>query len=199
MNLNKPMKRLSLYLLLLLFALQTPSQADDIRDFQIEGISIGDSLLDYFDKEEIENFIYGDYYKDKTFTSVEYISQLDSKYEVIQIHFKTNDKKYIFFSIDGGIKFKDNIKNCNKEKNKISNEIEEIFKNLNKKEINTKMASGHGTLSGIKFKFKSGDYIEVVCYDYYNEYTDETGFVDNLRVSMIRKELVEWIKYKAFK
>ena len=47
------MKRLSLYLILILFTLQTPSQADDIRDFQIEGISIGDSLLDYFSEAEI--------------------------------------------------------------------------------------------------------------------------------------------------
>ena len=32
-----------------------PSLADDIRDFQIEGISIGDSLLDYLSKEKIIN------------------------------------------------------------------------------------------------------------------------------------------------
>ena len=48
------MKRLSLYLFLILFTLPTPSQADDIRDFQIEGMSIGDSLLDYFSEEEIK-------------------------------------------------------------------------------------------------------------------------------------------------
>ena len=47
------MKRLSLYLFLILFTLQTPSQADDIRDFQIEGMSIGDSLLDYMSEDEI--------------------------------------------------------------------------------------------------------------------------------------------------
>ena len=35
------MKRLSLYLFLILFTFQTPSQADDIRDFQIEGMSVG--------------------------------------------------------------------------------------------------------------------------------------------------------------
>ena len=52
---NKLMKRLSLYLFLILFTLQTPSQADDIRDFQIEGMSIGDSLLDYFSEEKITN------------------------------------------------------------------------------------------------------------------------------------------------
>ena len=46
------MKRL-LTILILIFTLQTPSQADDIRDFQIEGMSIGDSLLDYFSEAEI--------------------------------------------------------------------------------------------------------------------------------------------------
>ena len=42
-----------LAILILIFTLQTPSQADDIRDFQIEGMSIGDSLLDYFSKKKI--------------------------------------------------------------------------------------------------------------------------------------------------
>jgi len=30
-----------------------PLKADDIRDFQIEGISIGESLLDYLSKKKI--------------------------------------------------------------------------------------------------------------------------------------------------
>ena len=49
------MKKLCIYLFIVLFSLQTPSQADDIRDFEIEGMSIGDSLLDYFTKEYIKN------------------------------------------------------------------------------------------------------------------------------------------------
>ena len=52
---RKPMKRLSLYLFLILFTLQAPSLADDISDFQIEGMSIGDSALDYFSEQEIKN------------------------------------------------------------------------------------------------------------------------------------------------
>ena len=51
------MKNLSAYLFLLLFSHQTPSEADDIRDFQIEGISVGDSLLDYFSEEKINNIL----------------------------------------------------------------------------------------------------------------------------------------------
>ena len=57
------MKKLSTYLFLILFSFSAPSFADDIRDFQIEGVSIGDSLLDYFSETEIENqtqYIYED-------------------------------------------------------------------------------------------------------------------------------------------
>ena len=35
------------------FVFNNPSQADDIRDFQIEGMSIGDSLLNHFSKKKI--------------------------------------------------------------------------------------------------------------------------------------------------
>ena len=49
------MKKLCIYLFLVLFSLQTPSWADDIRDLQIEGMSIGDSLLDYYSEEQIKN------------------------------------------------------------------------------------------------------------------------------------------------
>ena len=43
-----------LALLFSLFFLNSPSVfADDISDFEIEGISIGDSLLDYMTEDEI--------------------------------------------------------------------------------------------------------------------------------------------------
>jgi len=45
------MKRL-LLILILTFSFQTWTKADDIRDFQIEGMSVGDSLLDYFNEKE---------------------------------------------------------------------------------------------------------------------------------------------------
>ena len=43
-----------LAILILIFTLQNPSWADDIRDFQIEGMSIGDSALDYFSEKDIK-------------------------------------------------------------------------------------------------------------------------------------------------
>ena len=49
------MKKLSTYLFLILFSVQTSSLGSSISDFQVEGISIGDSLLDYMSEEEIKN------------------------------------------------------------------------------------------------------------------------------------------------
>ena len=47
------MKKLSTYLFLVLFSFSALSYADDISEYEIEGISIGDSLLDHLSKEEI--------------------------------------------------------------------------------------------------------------------------------------------------
>ena len=44
-----------LTILILIFVFKAPSQADDIKDLQIEGMSIGDSALDFFPKSLIKN------------------------------------------------------------------------------------------------------------------------------------------------
>ena len=49
--------RVFLAVLVLIFSLQSWTNADDVRDFEIEGMSIGDSLLDHFSKDEIDNFV----------------------------------------------------------------------------------------------------------------------------------------------
>ena len=46
--------RIFLSVLLLIFSLQSWTKADDIKDFEIEGISIGDSLLDFYNQDEIK-------------------------------------------------------------------------------------------------------------------------------------------------
>ena len=46
--------RIFLTVLIFVFNLQSWTKADDIRDFEIEGMSIGDSLLDHFSESEIQ-------------------------------------------------------------------------------------------------------------------------------------------------
>ena len=192
------MKKLSTYLFLILFSLSAPSFADDIRDFQIEGMSIGDSLLDYFTEEEIQkNILTG--YKDNTFAGSSFIPKVDGLYEAIQVHFKTDDEKYIIFSLDGMIA-QEQIKKCIKQRNKIVDEMSKLFKSSKKKvRDNWDMVSGHGKLHSVTFNFNSGDYTEVVCYDYNDKHRDEAGAFNHMRVGIVREELNEWIVNLAYK
>ena len=47
------MKRL-LLILILTFSFQTLAQADDIKEFQIDGYSLNESLLNYYSKEDLK-------------------------------------------------------------------------------------------------------------------------------------------------
>ncbi len=50
--------RVFIAVLVLIFSLQSLTKADDISDFEIEGMSIGDSALQYVNKEFIEKESY---------------------------------------------------------------------------------------------------------------------------------------------
>jgi len=96
------MKKLSTYLFLILFSFQASSWADDISDFEIEGMSIGDSLLDYFSKKEIKDNTNTDYYTNNKYTSVEFFGLPAFKiYDTVGFNYKTDDKKYIIDAIGG--------------------------------------------------------------------------------------------------
>jgi len=195
---NKPMKRLSLYLFLILFTLQTPSQADDIRDFQIEGISVGDSLLDYLSEEKInepKKFYYPD---SKKFYNITFYSlpRLET-YDGIQFYIKKKDKRYIVYGIVGQIYFKDNIKDCYKKKDEIVNELSEEFKNTKKKDYGTKKhaADSSSTSNTVVFFFKTGGNINVVCYDW----SGKNNRTDGLGINIETQEIRDFIENEAFK
>ena len=134
------MKRL-LTILILIFTLQTPSWADDIRDFQIEGMSIGDSLLEYYSEKEIKKETVSfkeTNYKDDSFSRVGGMSSKSLKsYDAVQFHFKKGDPKYIIYSLEG-INFFKSMKTCISDNKKISNDIKKLFPNSKKKIIQDK-------------------------------------------------------------
>ena len=77
-----------------------PTQADDIRDFQIDGVSIGDSLLDYFDKNQIKSRKKMFYLGDDNFYKINFISK-KTVYQLINFHLKKNDNKFVVYSMGG--------------------------------------------------------------------------------------------------
>ena len=47
--------RMLITLLILILSFQSWAKADEISEFEIEGMSVGDSLLNFFDKSKIDN------------------------------------------------------------------------------------------------------------------------------------------------
>ena len=174
----------------------TPSQADDIRDFQVEGISIGDSLLDYFTeteiKENIENYFDGATVK--KYYSVEiYKHERFEIYDSIQLSLKINDKDYIIDHIVGIIFYDNDINDCYEKQKEVAKELTLLFKNAKKSEMNTKHPSdvtGESKIKEINFWLKSEDVVSADCYDW----SDKMGYVDHLRVGMISVEFNNWLK-----
>ena len=82
------MKRL-LIIFIVLFSFQSWTKADDIRDFEIEGISLGDSLFDHFSEKEIKNFGI-EYYPDKEFRVLSVTSNRFKNYDAMQFNIKKN-------------------------------------------------------------------------------------------------------------
>jgi len=189
------MKKLSTYLFLILFNFQTSSWADDIRDFQIEGMSIGDSALNYFSEELIERNK-RNYYKNKKFTPVEidYLKRYEV-YDSVSFDYKTGDKNFKMHSLSGAIDYPNNISNCYEKMDEIIVDISSKLKKFSK----TKKRSGLQTIAKLNDTKKTavyfkdvlnGDYVEVACYDY----SEESGFLDNLRVSIIPKVIGDFLK-----
>ena len=99
------MKKLSLYIFLVLMWCNA-GFADDISDFEIDGISIGDSLLEHMSEEDITKNITDiyNYIDDKKFIVSGFITNnVSSRYGVIQVTFKKNDDKYIIYGVEGVI------------------------------------------------------------------------------------------------
>jgi len=181
------MKKL-LGILVLVLILITPSQADDIRDFQIEGMSVGDSLLDYFSKEEIKqaennSTLMGD----EKFIIIFSPSQSEI-YDQVQITYKFKDKKYLIHSLEGKLEFKNNIKGCDKKMKEISNEVKDMFKDVEITEAVDKIhdgdESGKSTTTGTFFLFKSKDYVDIYCTDWSTEMYEKEGWIDDLTVTL---------------
>jgi|MDSW01.1.fsa_nt_gb hypothetical protein len=158
---------LSIFILILIFSLQSWSWADDIRDFEIEGMSIGDSALDYYSEEEILNNKVNWYKKDDFYAVV--IEVNNSNYQAIQMHFKKNDKSFIIQSVGGMIFNYSDIKNCHKLKKSVENEIINNF-NLNRNNINRYERnhpidpSGKSTTSEAYINLDNGN-IYLACFD----------------------------------
>ena len=192
------MKKLSTYLFLILFSFSAPSFADDISEYQIEGISIGDSLLDHLSKEEIikELEITKSHYNylNNDFGEVYLFSNFDT-YDNLSFFVKPKDKHYTIYSIYGMISYDDKLEECFAKQKEIEKEFSSMYKNAKKRKYSLKLTldpTGESVTHNIEFTFDSGDFIEINCTKYKKSLKIENNWQDSLQVIIGTKEVIDW-------
>ena len=191
--------RILLSLLILTLIFQPWTKADDIKDFEIEGMSIGDSALDYFTKDQLFNDkTY--YYKDDRYAGVIIFGEFET-YDDIQITFDLKYKDLKLVDIEGSLNYKNDINNCYEKQNEIANDLEKIFSNLDRISYQQEHGAdktGNSIGKAIDFEFINGDSIRVICMDWSEDLSEKNKWFDNLGVSVSTNSFLEFITNEAY-
>ena len=178
----------------------TISKADDIRDFQIEGMSIGDSLLNYYNKNEIKNFKKVDYPKSDKYYLLDGVkSKKKIEYDVLSFHLKKNDNQYIIHSVSGGILYEKNFNDCLIKKKEIVDSMKSSFRKLKLNEYDFKYKiDDFKSISYVSdFDFIDGSSLRVWCVNWSKVTEKKRNFVDNLSVAISPNYFLKWRNQEA--
>ena len=185
--------RFFLTILIVIISFQSWTKADNISEFEIEGMSLGESLLDHFSLEFIKNHSdFGDDYKSKEFFDIEIMNR-NYKLEIydgLQIAVKSNDKSFIIHGIDG-VKIYTDINRCLKDRKNILEELSLLFSNADRfdREKISHPSYKNSFTTDTFFTLSNDNEVVISCY----EFSKTTGFDHQLRVSMWSKELNLWL------
>ena len=192
--------RIFLAVVILIFSLQSWTKADDISEFQIDGMSIGDSLLNFANKQEIEAAKSNKQYKSK-YTIYKTSDFKKTKiYDYTSVTTKNKDKKYIITSISGTINY-EKLEICLNKQKKISNEVEKIIKYNEKQErvfASQRDKTGNSKIHNIAYYLKPYPFnvnISVTC----SHFTVDSGIQRTLKVSAKSENFSKFLINEAYK
>ena len=204
------MKKIFFFIIILL-KFENLSLADDIQNFKIEGMSIGDSALNYFDEIELldneqgwHNYSYEDYST----------SLMPGKgiYNWFLVSYKSDDDNFIIEALVGGIEKKnyDN-KECIRKLDFDASKISKLFRNTkrNKKktyQLTTEASrtypfTGKGTVTSLTFNFLDEGKIVLACYNMDKKDSQNDSFIvpilnqnDSFRINVESSTFVNFLK-----
>ena len=161
--------------------------SDSISDFEIEGMSIGESALNYFSKSELKSNKQNWYKKNNYSTST-----INGN----NISYKTNDKKYLIEALETGELI--DIDKCLEKLPKEFNSLKDIF-GTNIEIIGPTRTkhwadkSNNSWYEGYYFEFPNKDTISIECYNWSDEITSKKGWKDNLRFIIRTNEFNDFL------
>ena len=190
------------FLLILLISLhfQQISKASDISEFEIEGMSIGDSALNFFSKSEIEKSVKEtpQYSKDDykiVFFAKSKKHNFDN-YEGITFYYKKNDKLYKIAGILASNYYPNSFEDCLNDLKIMQQDIENslnIVPVWNGKQNLGYDTYGNTTMHGSIYNLvKKGD-AQIVCYDWSDQITKIQGRIDELTLAISNEEYGNWL------
>ena len=190
-------------LLILIFSLQSWTIADDIRDFEIEGMSIGDSALDHFKKSDFKTFYKQNYPGSDEYLGVEipkHLSKIEfSNYDSITLNWKKNDNSMKIVAISGIKLFPNNLNGCLKERDIIASDVKDILDDFKEERYEMDFGDMHDSISyAVDLKIKDGS-IRIWCTDWDEKSEKENDWEDDLNVSIDTKEFIYWVDNIAYK
>ena len=180
--------------------IQLLSKADDIRDFEIEGMSLGDSALNFFTKSEIDKSVEempqypNDEYK------IAYIQKSKNynfeNYQGITFYFKKNDRSYKIAGIVASNYYPNDFQNCLNDLKKMRKDIEnsfDVIPTYEGEEILEFDTFGETKMHGVVYDLAENGFSQVVCYDWSKEISKIQGRIDELTIGISTKEYGEWL------
>ena len=183
--------------LVLIINLQSWTKADDISDFEIDGMSIGDSVLKFYSKEKIKNEEKINYPSSDSFYGISFYIN-NSYYDAFGFIFKKNDNDFIIYQVKGMLKMDFN--ECMEKKLNVKKEIKNILENF--KENN--YTSTYGNKLGKSFsevsdlELKNGR-IRTWCENWDRNFEKSKNWDNHFNVSSASKEYLYWLDNEAYK
>ena len=192
--------RIFLAVIVLIFSLQSLSKADEISDFEIEGMSIGDSLLDYMNINQIKNARKTYYPNKKNFEGIFVTGIVSEVYDEVGADYENTSNFYKIHSVQGFLYFNKDISKCYEQKKKIVLELTNLFENNSEinsyKNIYPGDETGSSKSDVTDFHLDNGSTARVMCIDWGKELNKKEQ--DFLQVVINSSEYQYYLTYEAF-
>jgi len=192
--------RFILVIFISIFAYPSLAKADDIKDFEINGMSVGDSAIKYIDKKLIQsNKTY--MWENKKYASYAAESQNNNEYSNYQIFFLDNDPKYVIQYLSG-FNYIKNLDDCDKIKKNLVSEIKKLVPDADFIDYGEVAHPGDKTgkslATKVSFKFKDNSEIMVTCTVFSKHYKNIWDVGDTLSVSAHSSIFTDYLLKEAY-
>ena len=181
--------------------LSLTAKADDIKEFEIDGMSIGKSLLEYYSKKEIDNQLpkMSTFYKSDKIKRIYFNPDSNSEYIQYNFHY-INDGSFEIVELKGGLLFENKIDECLEKREEVSNNIENSINFIDKKNDSFSHRAdktGKSKIHRITFVLSDGE-INISCYEWSKEIKNNRPWRDSLQVSIGSNLFLDWLQYEAY-